>query len=216
MSENNCYLCQEPKSVVGHNTQSCPNVKCKKCGQKGHIQRNCPNLNSDIDQKLINICPKEIRSEQSIVLHDDTKTLDYVHGFEFSDDSKPKLKIKIDLKRGFDLLKRKSKFKEETLTVKSSKIDQKPGQVDPIMSKEMLDFTHDIELSGDVKPKLEIKEGTLKMKNEISEKPKTTRFVCEICNVITDQAGIDFLMLQPPERLLQLPSHFLFLLAFGI
>ena len=51
MSENNCYLCQEPKSVVGHNTQSCPNVKCKKCGQKGHINRNCPNLNSNVSQE---------------------------------------------------------------------------------------------------------------------------------------------------------------------
>ena len=51
MSENNCYLCQEPKGVVGHNTQSCPNVKCKKCGQKGHIYRNCPNLNSIISQE---------------------------------------------------------------------------------------------------------------------------------------------------------------------
>ena len=40
MSEN-CYLCQEPKSVVGHDTQTCPNVLCKKCGQKGHVLRNC-------------------------------------------------------------------------------------------------------------------------------------------------------------------------------
>ena len=40
MSEN-CYLCQEPKSVVGHDTQTCPNVLCKKCGQKGHVVRNC-------------------------------------------------------------------------------------------------------------------------------------------------------------------------------
>ena len=53
MSENNCYLCQEPKSVVGHNTQSCPNVKCKKCGQNGHIIRNCPNFNSNMDQKSV-------------------------------------------------------------------------------------------------------------------------------------------------------------------
>ena len=40
MSEN-CYLCQEPKSVVGHDTETCPDVICKKCGQKGHVVRNC-------------------------------------------------------------------------------------------------------------------------------------------------------------------------------
>ena len=53
MAENNCYLCQEPRSVVGHNTQSCPSVKCKKCGQNGHILRNCPNFNSNTDQKSV-------------------------------------------------------------------------------------------------------------------------------------------------------------------
>ena len=53
MAENNCYLCQEPKSVVGHNTQSCPSVKCKKCGQNGHIIRNCPNFNTNMDQKSV-------------------------------------------------------------------------------------------------------------------------------------------------------------------
>ena len=67
MSENNCYLCQEPKSVVGHNTQSCPNVKCKKCGQKGHIDRNCPNLN--IEQKPDHASSREINNEESDVLH---------------------------------------------------------------------------------------------------------------------------------------------------
>ena len=41
MTENHCYLCQEPKVVVGHDTQSCPNVLCKNCGQKGHILQNC-------------------------------------------------------------------------------------------------------------------------------------------------------------------------------
>ena len=71
MSDNNCYLCQEPKSVVGHNTQSCPSVKCKKCGQKGHIYRNCPNLNSIISQekerseKIIeSIKEKMVKSQQ--------------------------------------------------------------------------------------------------------------------------------------------------------
>ena len=60
MSENNCYLCQEPKSVVGHSTKSCPSVKCKKSGQKGHILRNCPKLNLNMDQKPnANVCPKD-------------------------------------------------------------------------------------------------------------------------------------------------------------
>ena len=68
MSENNCYLCQEPKSVVGHNTQSCPSVKCKKCGQKGHIHSNCPNSKSNVNEKPGNLSSKEIKSQKSVVL----------------------------------------------------------------------------------------------------------------------------------------------------
>ena len=75
MSENNCYLCQEPKSVVGHNTQSCPNVKCKKCGEKGHIYRNCPSFSSNIDRKADDVCPKEIRNEKSVALHNAGTTI---------------------------------------------------------------------------------------------------------------------------------------------
>ena len=95
MSEKNCYLCQEPKSVVGHDTQSCPNVKCKKCGQKGHIFRNCQNLNMNIVQKPINnVCPKEIKIEKSIMLHNDAKILDFVEKINFSEDIKPKFEVK--------------------------------------------------------------------------------------------------------------------------
>ena len=72
MAENNCYLCQEPKSVVGHSTQSCPSVKCKKCGQKGHILRNCSNFNSKVDG-----CSKEIKSEKSVVLNNEANILDF-------------------------------------------------------------------------------------------------------------------------------------------
>ena len=150
MSENNCYLCQEPKSVVGHNTQSCPNVKCKKCGQKGHIYRNCPSFSLNIDQRADNVCPKEIRNEKSVVLHNDSKILGFVEA---------------GIKRKSDLIE------EETLKAKSSKIDQKPDQVDPKMldDKEMLDFVYDIEFSDDIKPKLEIKEEPLDFKIEVSE-----------------------------------------------
>ena len=104
MSENNCYLCQEPKSVVGHNTQSCPNVKCKKCGQKGHIFKNCPNLNLDIEQKLDHPRLKEIHNEKSLVLHNDTKILNSVENIDLSNDIKANfevndetLKVKIKL-----------------------------------------------------------------------------------------------------------------------
>ena len=41
MDENYCYLCQKPKSLGGHSTESCPNVICKACGQKGHTVKNC-------------------------------------------------------------------------------------------------------------------------------------------------------------------------------
>ena len=161
MSENNCYLCQEPKSVVGHNTQSCPNVKCKKCGQKGHIYRNCPSLSSNVDRKAYNVCPKELRNEKYVVLHNNSKILGFV---------------KAGIKRKCDLIE------EETLKAESSKIDQKPDQVDHVMpnDKEILEFAYEIEFSDDIKPKLEIKEESLKIKNEILEKPKISQFICDV------------------------------------
>ena len=72
MSDNNCYLCQEPKSIVGHDTESCPNIKCKKCGQKGS------NLSLNVDQKHDgNVCPREIKSENY-----DAQILDFVEGIK--------------------------------------------------------------------------------------------------------------------------------------
>ena len=44
-----------------------------------------------------NVCPKEIKSEISIVLHNDAKILDFVKNVEFSDDIKPKSEIKEEL-----------------------------------------------------------------------------------------------------------------------
>ena len=46
MEEIYCFLCQEPKSEVGHTTETCPKATCRTCGQKGHTVRRCPNLNS--------------------------------------------------------------------------------------------------------------------------------------------------------------------------
>ena len=148
MSEKNCYLCQEPKSVVGHDTQSCPNVKCKKCGQKGHIFRNCQNLNLNIVQKPIdNVCSKEIKSEKSVVLHNDAKILDFVEETMFSEDIKPKFEVK-----------------EETLKSKDSGRTKK---TDPIMlnDNEMVDFVHAIEFSDDTKIKVEIKQEPIDIKS---------------------------------------------------
>ena len=114
MSDKNCYLCQEPKSVVGHDTQSCPNVKCKKCGQKGHVHRNCPNLNLNMDQKPDdNISPREFKSEKSVVLHNDANILDFVKEIGFSEDMKPKFQLN-----------------EENLEARNS---GKPKKVEPIM-----------------------------------------------------------------------------------
>ena len=93
MSEFNCYLCQEPKSVVGHNTQSCPNVKCKKCGQKGHIFKNCPNLNLNIDLEPDPSRLREIHNEKSVVLHNDTKILNLVEDIGLSSDIKANFEV---------------------------------------------------------------------------------------------------------------------------
>ena len=142
MSENICYLCQEPKSVVGHNTQTCPSVKCKKCGKKGHILRNCPNFNSNLDPKPDSVYAKEIKSLKSVVLHNETKTLlDIIGVF---DDNNPKLEVN-----------------RETLK------NQRPNKVDPILSgnKEIMISIHNNEFSNDIKPKFEVKKEILKVKS---------------------------------------------------
>ena len=36
-----CYVCQDFKINVGHETKWCPKNACKKCGQKGHAQMGC-------------------------------------------------------------------------------------------------------------------------------------------------------------------------------
>ena len=85
MNGNHCYLCNEPKSVVGHDTQTCPNVICIKCDQKGHIYQNCLQLNIDqgllIDQQIpeksevVQKEPKEILFEVYFLNNKDLKRL---------------------------------------------------------------------------------------------------------------------------------------------
>ena len=36
-----CYICQDFKWSVGHETKWCPKNTCKRCGQKGHSQIGC-------------------------------------------------------------------------------------------------------------------------------------------------------------------------------
>ena len=146
MRENICYLCQEPKSVVGHDTQNCPSVKCKKCGQNGHIHRNCPNLNSKVD-----VSPKEIKSQNSVVLHDKTKILDFIYE-----------DIGV-----FDDIKQKLEVTGATLKTKSSGKDQRPNKIDPMIcsNNEIMDTIHNIEFSNDIKPKFEVMKEMLNIKS---------------------------------------------------
>ena len=53
MEDEYCFLCQKPKSIINHITESCPNVKCRACGQKGHTIRTCPELDSKAFEKSI-------------------------------------------------------------------------------------------------------------------------------------------------------------------
>ena len=36
-----CFLCQDFKANVGHETINCPKSECKNCGQHGHFRINC-------------------------------------------------------------------------------------------------------------------------------------------------------------------------------
>ena len=40
-NENMCFVCQEFKVNVGHETKWCPKNICKKCGQNGHTKMSC-------------------------------------------------------------------------------------------------------------------------------------------------------------------------------
>ena len=184
MSDNKyCYFCQEPKTVVGHVSQSCPNVKCKKCGEKGHVLKNCPNLNLNMNQKLQANIPafmdadvpdsKRVKTEENSEEKEafsSLETMDLIHAIEFSDDIKPKLEIKeepIDVKGRFEHIEPKLEVNDNMLKARSSKMDQRHDLVDPLApkDKEMVNFVHDIEFSDDTKPKLEIKGEPLDVKS---------------------------------------------------
>ena len=70
-------------------------------------------------------------------------------------------------------------MEEETLKVKSSKIDPKPHHSDPIMSndKEMLDFAQNIAFSDEIKPKLEIKEEAMSMESSSASVNREAEFM---------------------------------------
>ena len=36
-----CYVCQDFKINIGHETKWCPKNVCKTCGQKGHSKMGC-------------------------------------------------------------------------------------------------------------------------------------------------------------------------------
>lgn len=57
MAENICYLCQADAKIIGHNTISCPNAICKKCGQSGHVSIACDKSakKPKIDDEIVEI-----------------------------------------------------------------------------------------------------------------------------------------------------------------
>ena len=60
-----CFLCQDYKVNVSHETSSCPNRECKKCGQKGHFRWDCMVDDESLIQTEVCI-EKEIKSENCI------------------------------------------------------------------------------------------------------------------------------------------------------
>ena len=73
-TESRCYLCQELESTVGHNTESCPFVKCKNCGKQGHVRKYCPDLVSKTDQNSVKSSLTGFENFPSKSLYEDLKT----------------------------------------------------------------------------------------------------------------------------------------------
>ena len=70
-----CFLCQDYKVNVSHETSSCPNCECKKCGQIGHFRWDClvddgsliqPEVCIEMEIKSENCIKKEIKTENCI------------------------------------------------------------------------------------------------------------------------------------------------------
>ena len=89
-------MCQDPDSAVGHDIQSCPNVKYKKCGKKGHVVRNCPNLNLNMNQKLQTNTPRLMDADvpDSNYRELSIDTIDFLESIEFPCEFKLKTEIK--------------------------------------------------------------------------------------------------------------------------
>ena len=140
-------------------------------------------LNGRMDQRPeSNVCPRKMKSKESIVMHNDTNLLEFVKDIEFSDEIKPKFEAK-----------------EETLKVESSVIDQKPNMPNGM---EVIDFVHDIEFSDNIKPILDIKEETLDMKSSSSDIKRKSEFMEETLKVKSSKncPHLNLNMDQKPEK----------------
>lgn len=72
-----CYICQE---YTDHPSKNCPNVKCKNCGQKGHVNKFCSDLVQSFES------PTEFEPAKKRIRNLDKETLvkneDYVDFME--------------------------------------------------------------------------------------------------------------------------------------
>ena len=132
-SNTYCYLCQDPESAVVHDNQSCPNVKYKICGKKGHVVRNCPNLNLDINQKLQTNTPRIMDADvpNSNYRELSIDTIDFLESIEFPCDFKLKTEIKQEGECCIDNIKSESIIRprfepSESLNSGQSEIKVKP------------------------------------------------------------------------------------------
>ena len=59
-----CFICQEK---TDHQTPNCPKITCKKCGQKGHAQRDCPEVKRRNEESQEISVPKQAKIEPILV-----------------------------------------------------------------------------------------------------------------------------------------------------
>jgi hypothetical protein len=95
--------------------------------------------NFEVKKEMLKVKSSRIEQKSNMVdpkKPNDKEIMDFVHDIEFSDAIKPKFEIKeepIDMESNF----MNSEVKKKTLKIKSSKIDQSPDKIDPIMSSSM-------------------------------------------------------------------------------